>query len=257
MYSNAGMFNWCYGDSLVVSPAETTELEYSISGNKLTTFEPPDTNNQGYLDSNVVLQSYEVFSRIGSGTGIVGLWSIDSTGFTLLRGTLTDSERAQLDAQYSSPVSPGAIQIDLSGGLVTVYSTITPASSFIQSQWDWNYGGGADSALYDIAVTQVNGTTVRMTGNKTGEVVTLVFASNGDETFSSSIPTNTTAVYYSNPTRCPNSEPAWYESFLTSNEKVGAKALAKTKKGNQNTSHLKWLLRKLESASGYSLGRQK
>lgn len=77
----------------------------------------------------------------------------------------------------------------------------------------------SDSAEYDIAVQIVDSSTVRMTGAKTGEIVTLhaATAANGfDLTYSSSNTAHATGTRQAIPTSCPEAA-SWYEQFRSAN----------------------------------------
>jgi hypothetical protein len=77
----------------------------------------------------------------------------------------------------------------------------------------------SDSAHYDISVQIVDSFAVRMTGGKTGEVVTLrgtPVVSGFDRTYSSSNPANATGTRLETPTSCPEAA-SWYDSFRSAN----------------------------------------
>jgi hypothetical protein len=93
-------------------------------------------------------------------------------------------------------------------------------------------GNPADSSLYDISVVALSYTKVKLTGNKTGEIATIVWSAGGftpDQTYSSSNPAHESRTVYQNPTTCPNTAPDWWTAFLADNQKSGLpKRLAKT-----------------------------
>lgn len=77
----------------------------------------------------------------------------------------------------------------------------------------------SDSARYDIAVQIVDSSTVRLTGAKTGEIVTIrgtPVANGFDRTYSSSNSAHATGTRLAVPTSCPEAAD-WYDSFRSAN----------------------------------------
>jgi hypothetical protein len=77
----------------------------------------------------------------------------------------------------------------------------------------------SDSAHYDITVQIVDSSTVRMTGSKNGEIVSLhaTKVANGfDRTYTSSNAANVSGTRLATPTSCPEAA-SWYESFRSAN----------------------------------------
>jgi hypothetical protein len=249
-YTAAGASTYCYGDSLVVSQADSSVTQFQISGNTLTTFNDPDTNNYGeYLDSNLVYQSYDVFTRISGGPGLTGSWSLTSIGYTVLRGSLTAAEKSSLDSEYSSTAPISNAVVEFSGNTVKIQMSLSYAEFFYSSLNSF-YGTGSG-----ITLTMVGANAVRMTGTISGEVVTLTFANNGDETYSSSIQSHAATTVFVKPTTCPNDVPAWFTEFLQANENSGATLYKAEKRKNGLYPHSKQdaFIKNLKSASRFSV----
>ena len=88
--------------------------------------------------------------------------------------------------------------------------------------YDWGF---YDSAGFNGTATELSCNQVQITGNTTGEQVTINWNSEGDMTFSSTDSTHKTLVYYAHPYTCPNTYPWWYYgSFIRNNQKINVPA---------------------------------
>ncbi|MBN2189195.1 MAG: hypothetical protein JW699_07060 [Chitinispirillaceae bacterium] len=137
-------------------------------------------------------QDTMVFVRVGTGTGIQGQWVMDEQGF----------------------------EMTLDVGPSTISASTCLSDMFMAFQ------GPIIEAMYDVSVTQASCSSVQLTGNVSGEIVTINFTQSGstpddidaDMTFSSSLPAHTPAgTVYANPTSCPNDPPDWLLEFLSDN----------------------------------------
>jgi hypothetical protein len=222
--------SYCYGDSLVVE-ADTFQstpvaLDYELSGNTLALTE--EESNEYYdealddyvtfQDPNAIVAFQMVFTRSTSGTDIQGTWVLTGAAYEVVSGTLTAAETQALNTQVL------AMQEDLAEwGMTLVFGASTVSV--------YQTGGSsslADELLYEyeqyvvqscnITAAKVNSNTISLTGDVTGEVVTIAVSTDWDMTYSSSDPTHATHTYYDNPTSCPNDyEPLWFEDFLVAN----------------------------------------
>lgn len=206
LYIPAGANNYCDSITLIISPADTTVERFEISGTTLTTFDSPDSSG-GYSDSTVIIQTYTVFNRVNGGPGLTGTWSLTRNSYNILRGTLTASEKSSLDSESTFP---GDAQIEFSDGIVHIRANVSYADVFMQT---WKSIG----APFAITVLELSAAKVQMTGTMSGEVVTLTYDNSGNGTFSSSVPGHIPGTVYDRPASCPNSAPAWFESFLQAN----------------------------------------
>ena len=250
----AGTENYCDSNYLMISPADSSVMQFEISGNTLETFDPPDTNYYEYSDPNLILQTYDVFTRVSGGPGLTGVWSLTSEGDSVLRGALTTTEKAQLDSENSlqGSMSVGNMEVEFTGNTVIIQYSY---AELFTTEWTSVYGNGSADSLLAITLSQVNGNTVRMTGAISGEVVTVTFSNQGDVTYSSSVASHAPSIVYGNPTSCPNDAPAWFNSFILANQKGGA-PLAKVQKTKNTLNHrLKndEFIKKLRNATSYSV----
>jgi hypothetical protein len=217
----AGANNYCDSNTLIVSPADSNVMQFEISGNTLKTYDPPDSN-YSYSNPSLIIQTYSTFTRASGGPGLTGAWNLTSNGYNVLSGTPTASEKSSLDAEYTSVDYLSSFQIEFTGSTVIIRGNISYAEFFMMSwNMDFGVGGSADSARYAITLATVGANSVRMAGTITGEVVTLTFANNGDVTYSSGVQGHATGTYYAKPTSCPNSPPAWFQTFIQANAKPG------------------------------------
>jgi hypothetical protein len=235
---------YCDLDSLVrsndSSMTEKDTGEFDLTGDTLRLLQAPET----MMVSGAVIQPYTQMLRKGSGTGLTGVWTDPTAGYTVLSGTLTSDEIAEENANNVSfsDLYGLTVEYDITSSQVLIYLSgqLDLAAMFIN---DWNYGSDptlypADSAMYNITIQKVSPKKLILTGNTSGESVTInwnvlsgtFLDMKYTEVFTSSNPAHTAYTYYSNPQTCPDDEyPLWWDgSFLTDNEKAGlVKALAK------------------------------
>jgi hypothetical protein len=234
-------YSYCSGNSLseyfdTIQPGYDT-TEYANSGDSLWLIMPPETTYSSYT----AYQTELVFLRNGTGTGLVGKWGVCGIDYRILSGSFSTTERQSLDSSNATMVAmydSMGMEYVFTGAMVKLgyRGGYNYATSFITS-WNspsWN-GNPADSALYDISVAALSNTKVRLTGRKSGEIVTIVWTAGSapDQTYTSSNPAHAPNTYFQNPTACPdNPEPDWWSGFLSDNEKTGLlKRLAKTASG--------------------------
>jgi len=179
-------YSYCNGNTLETysdtSPAHDEPMPFVVSGDTLKFIEGTDT---------------VVLIRMGSGSGLIGQWYVADT-----------------DLQN------GQVRLDITTSTLTV--TITVNNCYVDDFIDsWNCcGTWADSASYDITVLKLSCTQVRLTGNISGEVVTISWDTDGNMTFTSNNTGHAAHTWYENPTSCPNFYPDWYYTdFLYMNPK--------------------------------------
>jgi hypothetical protein len=141
-------------------------------------------------DDSVLLWHNDTLTRVDPGSGIQGkwIWATD----TLL---------------YGYPYYGVIFQI----GPSTVTISISESDKFLMFPWLLR------NPQPDISITKTSFYTVFLTGNITGEVVTITWNAAGDETYASNNKQHTQTVYYKKPNTCPNNRPDWYYQFLTAN----------------------------------------
>jgi hypothetical protein len=138
-------------------------------------------------DKLLVLEEFDTLVRSGTGTGLQGEW----VGF---------NRTVRIDA--------------------TSYT-----DSLNQPQWaDMFYPTSSDN-VPGLTVVKISENKIRLTGNITGEVVTVTFSNLGNQTYSSSNPAHATGTWYRNPSSCPNIVPSWYDNFLSLNGLLIKKAV--------------------------------
>lgn len=123
--------------------------------------------------------------------------------------------------------------VHIEQGQITLYSRMykSPpvwANLFIRT---WNCSNPylcippmSDSAKYDIKVEKLNFSTVRLTGNVTGEIATVEWVENNnhyERITTSTNPEHPVHTYQTYVQTCPrgSSEPEWWEEFLEANKR--------------------------------------
>lgn len=184
------------GNLIIVSYPETIYTYSYCDGNQLivendTSEAGSDTTSFLLLNNdNLLVIEGDTLTRIGTGSGIQGVWSM--AGF----GTIT-----------------------IGASTITVSESYSYADMFIE---EWDMFPMADN----VTATKLSENMVQLTGSISGEVVTISWNAAGDVTYSSSNSQHATGVVYDNPTACPNDEPEWLLLFLDENESVALNKFA-------------------------------
>ena len=212
------LYTYCNGNQLITS-ADTS------SGEEIIAFELSGQSalklyiEEGQGPGGQTIRVYYEFKRSGAGNGITGQWTLQAAGYDVTGGTLTPAEKAELDSEVSEmnmEIVNGEFGMTFAITATTITGTLTAknyfADYFIET---WNNSGNAG---YAITVSQINAGTVQLTGQKSGEVVTIFMDADGNTHFISSDSTRAHYIYYENPVSCPNEEePEWYRTFLEAN----------------------------------------
>jgi hypothetical protein len=130
-----------------------------------------------------------VCSRVGTGSGLTGTWT----------------------RNYTSDDLPS--QLTFAATTVTLVYQVCNADDFITYDW------APDSVYYAVTLTRVSCTEVRLTGDSTGETVTITWNGWGDMTTSGNGAGHAAHTWRVNPGSCPNDYfPDWYYAeFLFNN----------------------------------------
>lgn len=163
-----------------------------------------------------------IYERTGSGNGLVGTWnatfrdsilplnvSESDTAIQRLR-----SETAKWSARYKETGASSQLEFTAAGTIVIRVKTGSPAKVEVLF-WDRWYGD-----RYALTVKLTSSNTVTYSSSKTGEVVTVTFAANGDKTYTSTNPKRAPYTTREDPTdvsQCP-SDP-WFYTFESENFK--------------------------------------
>lgn len=229
--------NYCV-DTLLVHRNDTTysmsdTSEYALSGNTLKFISAPETMSV----SKAVIVPYMQLTRKGSGTGIIGVWNNLTSGYNLVSGILTTSDKQNIDQFVQAALSGLTYEYEFTSTQYFYYISgeLDMAERFI---YNWNYTVymdtfiyPSDNSLYDITLKEISNKKITLTGNKTNEVVTItwnmlssvtsLYDPKYTEVITSSNQLNEAHTYYSDPVSCPNKEyPSWYNSFLSANMKM-------------------------------------
>ncbi len=222
--------------------ASKDTIQYSVSGNVFTIYSV--NVFQDSVHAMFKVKRNFNYARQGLGNGLIGSWRPASSNYEVIGGTLSPSQKKELDRSVhedSMDIAPNSYLITITSTTLEFYvdsNRSSFADNFID---DWNNAGNSgllntDSARYDISLVKVNNSTVKLTGNKSHEVVTISGNIDGDRTFTSNNTAHTIHVHYDIPKSCPNDDvPDWYTSFLLANakitifEKLSAQSISSTK----------------------------
>ena len=210
----------CNGDTLVVdidtAAPDTTISRFEVSRDTLVLHvAEPDSFAS---DSSLAAVLY---SRIGTGAGLHGTWK----PVVLVRA---DGERVELESLQESAVyefiAGMTMTIDESGIHTNGSFELMPGwfTEVMMFQLTWGLTGW----MYDISDTVVADSQIVLTGNKTGETVTVTFYGEGDARYTSDDPAHEPGIVYDEPTTCPNDPPDWYSDFLSGNSHLSKSANA-------------------------------
>ena len=185
------------GSTITITQPAQTYTDTYCSGDSLKTETYTDTastqSEQFQLidnDTKLVVGG-DTAVRVGTGSGIQGQWDMGG-------------ETVQIGA--------GTITVDIS------QTSNTPADDFMNNEWSYM------SSLENITAVKTSNTSVKLTGNKSSEVVTITWNSAGDATYTSSLTANAPGTILAKPTKCPNAAPAWFEIFLSANSSLVKRA---------------------------------
>jgi hypothetical protein len=247
-------------DSIVSTPGSDT-IPFELVGNNLTL--DIMAVERGADGSTIVLLR-EHFTRQGSGTGLQGTWMIDSSSYQVLQGSPDELTRDSLEYEQTHRIAydkANLWRLVIDATTFMEFDAATPKSLADQFINDWNgvewyYPDGSDSTRYDITVSKLSDTKVRLSGIKTQEVVTITL-SDDKEMYSSSVANHAAQTYYYEPISCPNAQPSWYYEFLAANQSLDFQddetINSLTKKTYAPKHHqVKSVLKRLGGATGYS-----
>jgi hypothetical protein len=229
---------YCSDSTLAHDTSEgySDTIEYIVSNNRLEfILEGTDTLSSGAIVKDEVM----AFTRKGSGSGIKDVWILTNYEYKLLYGIPTADEIATLNEHLDNgrkELIYEKTEIEFTDNNMLVYITKDFAAEFIrdwnedidgsnqtmiQTDTGWALVWDSDSTIYNIKVEEVNSFTAKLTGNISGEIVTITWNEKRDKTYTSSNPVNLAHTYYLEPTVCPNLlRPNWYYTFKTANKKA-------------------------------------
>jgi hypothetical protein len=170
------------------------------------------------------VQLYDIYMRVGSGSGLKGQWTLSERIYRVESGNLAPLEHAIFDRMTAGT------NVEYAYSSSTLYVTDDSLKRFTETrnadifvaEWNgvFNEEIAGDSSRYDIAVRVVDNHTVEMEGAIDTETVRIIFKDDGSRTYASTAPGHTEFHYDRIPAACPNhSRPDWYRDFLESNRK--------------------------------------
>jgi hypothetical protein len=209
----------CYGDSMerYCDTAEVTALLYKLDGDTLYISEDEDQKDQ--MDSGAEYRIWFVLKRSGGGAGLQGIWTFIGGAYTILSGSPTAAEIAEIADAAREMIQDAdeGIQYEITSTHMNTYAITDDEPWTIVELMADNLI--FDTTLYNITITVADSATATLKGNTTGETVTLTFDSQtGDLTYKSTHAGHAAHTYYDQPTVCPNRyRPEWFDGFLSDN----------------------------------------
>jgi hypothetical protein len=200
-------------------PEKIDSLGYSLSGGILEWDYQPDSSYVG-----AVFQYYLRFSRVGSGTGLPGIWRKGRRGYKVVSGELIPERREVLDGNMVSQNLEEdyiLMHLRITGDSLQVYSQ-SNFSGLKKASWTTALYGesSSDSSRWDMDFRIVDKNTVEYHGRKTGETVRVARFDNNDVDYSSDDPSHPAYHYSDKPETCPDDfQPDWYSTFQSANAK--------------------------------------
>jgi hypothetical protein len=210
---------YCEDDSLVIDIQEQNldSVEFEVTATSLKIFPDADT----LFESGALVQYIAVFTRVGSGAGLGGLWENTGEEYRVVSGTPSEAEKAEQENDRKRNLLFRAYfhsWARFADGKIVSYADRESARQFVSS-WNDEFINDfeSDSARFAVTVKAVDKHTVELKGRKTGETVRLTQTMEAT-TFSSDNPGHALHRYLENPKSCPNEySPEWYSDFLQAN----------------------------------------
>jgi hypothetical protein len=221
----------CNGSTLVYDtlPGWTDSITYALSGDSLEWDSPIDTSTAG-----AAVKHFLKYGRVGSGSGLPGIWLKSHSGYKVVSGELAPGLKARMDSNLIRENLEGAylsMHLRVTGDSMELYAQFNSAGLATASWTDAIPENNQvdDSAHLDMDFRVVDGNTVEYHGRKTGETVRVARFDNYDVDYTSDNPAHVHYHYSDTPETCPdNPEPDWYYLFQRANAKVST-ALPKTR----------------------------
>lgn len=237
----------CDGSILVYDtlPNTTDSIDFSLTDDTLEWDYRKDVSTDGYTT-----QYFLRFGRIGSGSGLPGVWRKALIGYKVVSGELPPGIKASMDSGFVIQNMQGAyfqMYLHLTRDSLELYNQINSAG-LVSVNWTNPIDAKEqpDSMSWDMDFRIVDRNTVEYHGRRTGETVRVARFDNYDMDYTSDNPSHPHYHYSDIPETCPdNSEPDWYPAFQNANAK-GLPSLPKAqiqpnsaKRGDQAPTPLK------------------
>lgn len=175
----------CYQEEpeMEIEEPETDTTLFDLAGNQLRLFSEEDTLNSNDVETGIqtVVRRFTQFKRVGSGSGLNGTWRMDTVGYQMISGVLdtisknANERMSKIMAIHGTYVTS---EFELSNGKAWGRMDGDFAGLFVAT-WngdlEFDLLDRPDSARYAIDVKKLGHDTVVLTGQKTGEVVTVTF----------------------------------------------------------------------------------
>lgn len=212
----------------VREPDPDTSL-FAIDGGTLRLYYPPEDVYAEFPSQTVVAvkRRFLDMARVGGGRGLEGRWQVREHAYEILSGTLEGSAKARRESEeefFRTQLRYLTIEYEFAGGRARGRLG-GDFAGFYLAEWNGDTETGTDtldtpdSAEYDVRAVRLNSGTVRLTGGKTGETVTVTFVGpTRGEHFASDNPAHPAYLHEDVFRSCGMED--WFHEFLDANRKV-------------------------------------
>lgn len=234
----------CYQEEpeMKIDEPETDTTLFDLAGNQLRLISEEDTLQSFETEGGgeAVVRSYTQFQRAGSGAGLEGYWRWESSGHEVISGIPNAEYRSRLsrsDQLLVIQLSYVTIELELTKGKAWGRSDGDFAGLFVarwNGDFEWDSLDTPDSARYAIDVKKLGTDAVELTGQKTGEVVTITFMNLFDnyERYSSS--RSERKPYNNQDYRTQCGIDGWFSEFQFENDKRSIPPIELEKRSRHN-----------------------
>ena len=179
-----------------------------------------DLGTYDTMASGAIVLHTQSYSRVNSGTDLLGWWELAERSVSLVSGTLTTQEQEKIDSDtafVNSMMSAGALQIEATEDTIYYYY-IGSTAELLQDMYAKQIENIPNAKYIAIKIAKWSDDQITVTGQITGEVVTITSDDKFNQTFSSTNAAHETFTMYVRIEDCPIDDPLdWYWEFLTEN----------------------------------------
>jgi len=192
---------------------DTVHAQYNVS--------PTDLDVAVYdtLSSAIVLR-VQSYARVKTGTDLTGWWELSDANVSLVSGALTPAELKKIDddtAFTNSMLTAGDVQIEITADSIYYYY-IGSTADLLQTIYTKQLEKTPNSKYIAIKIAKYTDNRITVTGQITGEVVTIASDDKFNQTLSSTNPAHETFTVYVRIEACPIDDPLdWYFEFFGEN----------------------------------------
>lgn len=192
---------------------DTVYSGYNVTETKL------DVDSYDTLSSAIVRHT-QTYARVQARSDLQGLWELTERNVILVSGTLTAEELEKIDSDtafVNSMMTEGALQIEITADTIYYYY-IGSIADLLLSLYTKQIESLDFARFIAVKSAKYSDNQITITGQITGEVVTITSDEKFNQTLSSSDPAHETYTEYVRIEDCPIDDPLdWYWEFIMDN----------------------------------------